>query len=456
MIHPWLRFYDPHVPRSLSYPEISVAHLLAEAAAECPEKAAIYFFGSKLKYKTIQDHVQQFAQALISMGFLPGERLGIILPNMPQTIVGILGAMKAGGVAVLFDPLKEAAEIKKQLNAAQVEFLLILDLVWRRIKHIFPETKVRHFIIAGVKDYLSFPKNYFFQYAAKGKGIYVKILPEPQISLYADFLKKGEQLIANIPETNRRIAEEAAIFFTKGTTGLAKGVVLTYKNLIANFSQIKAWVGFPDKVAGPFLSVAPFHRGYGFILGMVLPIYLKTSIILFPHFDINQILPLFKKYRPYFFPANPAMIERMATYLGLEKFHVQDMKICWSGEGALAEEERESFEKKVGRKVCETYGLTEATALTHAQPVSGKGKLGSVGLPLPDTEAKIVDLEGGQRELPLGEVGELIVKGPQVMKGYFLRPEISNLVLREGWLFTGDLARMDEEGYFYIIGRKKG
>lgn len=454
MEKPWLKSYDPHVPSSLSYPAIMVPQLLEEAAHNFPERVAVIFFGRKLKYKTLQEHVHQFAQALTSWGFKRGERLGIILPNMPHAIVSVLGAMKAGGVGVFFDPLQEAEEIKRQLQEAQIEFLVILDLVWRRIKHIFPGTKVRQFIITGVAEYLSFPKNYFFQLAAKGRGIYVKVLPGPQIFPYAHFLKKSQQLAPSHMPRDENLAEEGAIFFTKGTTGQAKGVVLTHKNLIANIFQIRAWIGAPEKVTEPFISVAPFHRPYGFTLGMILPIYLKAPVILFPHFEINQVLPLFKKYKPYFFPAHPAMIERFSTYLGLEKFHVQDIKICWSGEGGLPEEDRENFEKKVGRKICETYGLTEATALTHAQPIWGKRKSGSIGLPLPDTEAKIIDPQSGLRELSTGEVGELIVKGPQVMKGYFSRPEITSLVLRGGWLYTGDLARMDDEGYFYLVGRK--
>lgn len=455
MDKPWLKSYDPHVASSLAYPKILVSQLLEEAAHNFPEKVALIFFGNKIKYKTLQTHTQQFAQALTSLGFFLGERVGIILPNIPHAIVSVLGVIKAGGVSVFFDPLQEAEVIKRQLQEAQVEFLVILDLVWRRIKHIFPETKVRQFIITGVAEYLSFPKNYFFQLAAKGRGIYVKVLPEPQLFPYADFLKKGQQILATHMEKSKNLPEEAVIFFTKGTTGQSKGVVLTHKNLIANISQIKAWIGAPAEVAAPFISVAPFHRAYGFILGLLLPIFLKAPIILFPHFEVNQVLPLFKKYRPYFFPAHPAMIERLSTYLGLEKFHVQDIKICWSGEDVLPEEDRENFEKKVGRKICETYGLTEAGALTHAQPILGKRKPNSIGLPLPDTEAKVIDPQSGKRELPVGEVGELIIKGPQVMKGYYARPEITNLALREGWLYTGDLARMDEEGYFYIVGRKE-
>ncbi len=452
---PWLRSYDAHVPQSLSYPKILVPQLLEEAAHNFPEKTALIFFGSKFRYKTLLDHGQQFAQALISLGFSIGERLGIIMPNMPQTIVGVWGAMQAGGVAVLFDPLEDKKKIKRGLDEAQIEFLLILDLVWRRIKHIFPKTNVKHFIIASAKDYLSFPKNYFFQLAAKGRGIYVKVPPAPPIHPYADFLKKGAQWLPSLADRGEPSAEEAAVFFTRGTTGRAKGVVLTHENLIANLCQIKAWLGAPEEVGGAFISVVPFHRVYGFILGMILPFYLKAPIILFPHFEINQVLPLFKKYKPFFFPAHPGIIERFSTYLGLEKYHVQDIKVCWSGEGFLAEEDRENFERKVGRKVCETYGLTEASALTHAQPILGKRKPGSIGLPLPDTEAKIIDLQSGEKGLPVGEVGELIVKGPQVMKGYWRRPEDTNIALRADWLYTGDLARMDEEGYFYIVGRKK-
>lgn len=456
MNRPWLKFYDPHVPSTLSYPEISLPQLLAEGARKNPERIAVYFFGGKIRYKTLQNHVDQFAQGLISLGFGKTARLGILLPNMPQSIVSALGAMKARGIAVLLDPLAEAEEIQRQLHEVQIEYLVILDLVWRRLGRILPSTKVRHFIITGVKDYLPFPRNYLFQVAAKGKGIYVQVTPAPQIHLFQDFLNKKEfSAEVNWREEKRDFAEEAVILFTRGITAPPKPVILTHKNLIANICQIGAWIGAAEKKEGEsFLSVAPFHRAYGFTLGMILPIYLQATSIQFPHFDLLQVLSLLKKYRPSFFPAQPAMIERFSTYLGLEKFHVQDIKICWSGEDPLPPEERENFEKKVGRKVCETYGLTEASPLTHAQPLRGKRKPGSIGLPLPDTEAKIVDSQEGRRELPMGEVGELIIKGPQVMRGYFGKPEETAQVLRAGWLHTGDLARRDEEGYFYIMGKK--
>lgn len=454
MDKPWLKFYDPHVPSSLIYPEMLLPQLLEEAVHKYPERVALLFFGGKIKYKVLQNHVQYFTRALLSLGFAKGERLGIIGPNMPQSIISAFGAMRAGGVAVLLNPLAEAEELKRQIKEAQVQYLVILDLVWRRISHIFSETKVSHFIITGVKDYLPFPKNFFFQLAAKGKGIYVKVLPGPDKYLYIDFLKKGEQMVASIEDQRAQPSDDAVILFTRGTTNSAKGVALTHKSLIANIFQIGTWMGISDEDTGAFLTVSPFHRAYGFGMGMLLPIFLKATSILFPHFDINQVLPLFKKYRPSFFPAQPQMIERFATYLGLEKFNVQDIKICWSGGDELAEEERENFERKVGRKVCETYGLTEASILTHAQPIRGKRKIGSIGLPLPDTDAKIVDRQEGRRKLAAGEVGELIVKGPQLMRGYIKKPEDTRGVLREGWLYTGDLARMDEEGYFFIVGRK--
>lgn len=453
MEKPWLKFYDPHVPRNLKYPDILLQQILDDAADHFPEKTAAFFFGGKVKYRELRAHANQFANALRGIGFRKGDRLGILLANMPQTIVSTFGALKAGGVPVFFDPLAQEEELQRQLNDAEVETLVALDLVLRRVDPIFTKTKLKQFVITGVKDYLPFPRDFLFNLAAKGRGIQVKLARKPNIHLFKEFLLRGQSDSSTADKVPGSREEVAFILYTSGTSGLPKGVLLTHKNLVANIMQASAWIGELEKGKEIFLSIPPFHQAYGMTMGMNLPIFSAAMSIHLPQFEIIQVLSTFKKHRPSFFPAQPTMIERLSTNPDIAKHKVSSVKICWSIGEPLPEEVLQTFERKVGRKVNEAYGLTEASPLTHANPILGKRKIGSIGIPLPDTDAKIVDVANGEREMPVGEAGELIVKGPQVMKGYWNRPEESSRALRQGWLHTGDMARMDEDGYFYITGK---
>ncbi len=453
MEKPWLKYYDPHVPRNLKYPDILLQQILDDAADHFPEKTAAFFFGGKVKYRELRAHANQFANALRGIGFRKGDRLGILLANMPQTIVSTFGALKAGGVPVFFDPLAQEEELQRQLNDAEVETLVALDLVLRRVDPIFTKTKLKQFVITGVKDYLPFPRDFLFNLAAKGRGIQVKLARKPNIHLFKEFLLRGQSDSSTADKAPGSREEVAFILYTSGTSGLPKGVLLTHKNLVANIMQASAWIGELEKGKEIFLSIPPFHQAYGMTMGMNLPIFSAAMSIHLPQFEIIQVLSTFKKHRPSFFPAQPTMIERLSTNPDIAKHKVSSVKICWSIGEPLPEEVLQTFERKVGRKVNEAYGLTEASPLTHANPILGKRKIGSIGIPLPDTDAKIVDVANGEREMPVGEAGELIVKGPQVMKGYWNRPEESSRALRQGWLHTGDMARMDEDGYFYITGK---
>ena len=451
MEKPWLKFYDPHVPRNLEYPSILLQQILAKTAEQFPEKKAVFFFGGKVTYGQLQAHVRQFANALKGIGFRQGDRLGILLANMPQTIVCTFGALEAGGVPVFFDPLADEDELQRQLNDAEVEILVALDLVLRRVDPIFPKTKLKQFIIAGVKDYLPFPRGFLFDLAAKGRGIQVKLARKPNIHLFKDFLLRSRSDSAANPPGNP--GEVACIQYTSGTSSPPKGVLLTHKNLVANIMQAAAWMGELEKGKEVFLAIAPFHQAYGMTMGMNLPIFSAAMSIHLPQFEIIQVLSTFKKHRPSFFLAQPDMIERLSTIPELAKYKVSSAKTFWSMGGPLPEEVLQALERKVGRKVSEAYGLTEASPLTHANPILGRRKVGSIGIPLPDTEAKIVDVADDEREMPVGEVGELTIRGPQVMKGYWNKPEESSRALRRGWLHTGDMARMDEDGYFYIVDK---
>ncbi len=449
MEKPWFKFYDPHVPRNLKYPDILLQQILADTAEQFPEKRAVFFFGGKVTYRQLQTHVKQFANALTGIGFRPGDRLGILLANMPQTVVSTFGALEAGGVPVLFDPLADEEELERQLKDAEVETLVVLDLVLRRVDSIFPKTNLKQFIVTGVRDYLPFPRGFLFDQAAKGRGIQVKLARKPNIHRFKEFLSRYPSEAAAISPGSP--GEVACIQYTRGTSGLPKGVLLTHKNLVANIIQAATWVSGLEKGKETFLAIPPFHQAYGMTMGMNLPIFAAGLSIHLPQFEIIQVLSAFKKHRPSFFPADPNMIEKLSTIPEIAKYKVTEVKTCWSLGGPLPEDVLQSFERKVGRKVSEAYGLTEASPLTHANPILGRRKVGSIGIPLPDTDAQIVDAAGGEREMPVGEVGELVIQGPQVMKGYWNRPEESSRTLRRGWLHTGDMARMDEDGYFYIV-----
>ena len=453
MERPWLKFYDPLVPQSLEYPEVLFPKILDDAADQFPAKTAVFFFGGKIQYGPLRAQANQFANALKRIGFGKGDRLGLLLANMPQSIISAFGAMKAGGAAVFFDPLADEEELQRQFNDAQVEILVALDLILPRVDKTFSRTGLKQFIITGVKDFLPFPKDFLFSLAAKGRGLNVKVAQKPNIKLFRDFLAGGRSGPPDGEGIPVGPEEVAAIQYTRGTSGRPKGVLLTHKNLMAGVLQVAAWTGNLKKGEETFLAIAPFHQAYGMTMGMNLPIYLAAKTIHLPRFETLQVLSAIKKHHPSFFPALPSMIETLSTYPQPGKNSISSIKNWWSADGTLPEEVLHTFERKTGRKICEGYGLTEASPLTHAHPLTGEPKAGSVGIPLPDTDARIMDPASGEKEMDVGEAGELIIKGPQVMKGYWNRPEETGQTLRQGWLYTGDRARMDEDGYFYVLGK---
>ena len=449
----WLKFYDPHVPRALEIPDVPLFRLLEDAADRFPKRPAIYFFGGKMNYGELRNQMNLFTQALVNFGFQKGERLGMLLANMPQGVIGALGAMKAGVTPVFFDPLIENEEIHRQLNDSRVETVVVLDIILPRVAKVFPQTRVKKFIVAGVKEYLPFPRNFFFSLAAKGRGLNVNIPRQANFFFFKEMIMKT--LLDPSSRAGAAISgsAEAAIQYTSGTTGSPKGVVLTHRNLVANALQANAWLGDRKKEREVFLTILPVHHAYGMTLSMSLPILRGALSVHLPRFETAQALANIHNQKITFFPASPPMIEALATYPLVSRKKMSSLKACWAVGGLLPDEMIKDFERTIGARLIPFYGLTEASPLTHGIPVSGRRKEGSIGIPLPSTDARIVDPRNPDREKPAGEEGELIVQGPQIMKGYWKNPEETTGALRDGWLHTGDLARMDEEGYFYISGR---
>jgi long-chain acyl-CoA synthetase len=453
MEKPWLNFYDPRVPRTLEIPDIPLFRILEDTADRFPNRPAIYFFGGKMNYGELRNQMNLFTQALVNFGFQKGERLGMILANMPQSVIGALGAMKAGVTPVFFDPLIENEEIHRQLNDARVETVVVLDIILPRVAKVFPQTRVKKFIIASVKEYLPFPRNFFFSLAAKGRGLNVNIPRQANFFFFKGMIQNTLLDPSSQAGTSIDGSAEAAIQYTSGAEGSPKGVVLTHRNLVANVLQANSWMGDGEGRKEAFLSILPIHQTYGMTLGMNLPILRGAASVHLPRFEAAQALSNIHNHKITFFPVSPAMVEALAVYPLVSRNRISSLKTCWAVGGSLSEETIKGFERVMGVRLTPFYGLTEASPLALGAPLSGQRKEGSAGIPLPNTDARIVDPEDPGRERPAGEAGELVVRGPQVMRGYWKNPEGTAKTLRDGWLHTGDLARMDGEGYFYILGR---
>ncbi|MGC8905337.1 long-chain-fatty-acid--CoA ligase [Thermus sp.] len=447
---PWLAHYDPGVPTEVEVPPIPLWGFLEESARRFPERTALEFLGKHLSYRELWTLVRRFAKGLEDLGVRPGDRVAIMLPNTPQFVIAFYGTLLAGGVGVNVNPLYTPRELRHQLLDAGAETLVILDHLLPRFLEVEKEVPVKRVVVAGIKDFLPFPKNLLYPLKAKRDKLPLGFPKRKGFHAFTELLKRP-------PAEPHPIDPEAPALlqYTGGTTGLAKGAVLTHKNLVANVLQIDAWDPTSKDLVGKgvMLGALPFFHVYGMTVAMNYGLYAGYKLVLLPRPEIKAIVEAIEKHRVTHFPGVPTLYVAFNHFPGIEKRDVKSIRICISGAAPLPVEVAKRFEEITGARLIEGYGLSEASPVTHCNPVLGKAKKGSIGLPLPSVDAKVVDEEG--KEVPIGEVGELIVKGPNVMKGYWNRPEETERTLKEEWLFTGDLARMDEEGYFYIVDRKK-
>jgi len=444
---PWLKNYEDGVPASLDYPRTSLPHFLKESAEAFPQNVAMIFAGKKISYGDLQEKVDALAYALVALGVKKGDRVGLLLPNSPPYVIGYYAILKAGGVVVSLHPLSVEREILHFLNHGEIRTLIVAEPLFPRIAEIHRQSSLENILVACLRKWAESKKPFE---APKGllpspkrKGIY---LLESLLEKYA---RKKNPPIPLDPE------DDAVLQYTGAISEGVQGVVLTHRNLVANTLQIRSWVVRARRGKEVVISVLPFFHVYGMAVAMNLPIHLASTMVILPRFEVMGTLQAIKRYRPTFFPGVPTMFVSLSQEKSAERYNLSSLRVCYSGAAPLSLDVLEDFEKLTGARLTEGYGLAEASPATHCNPIFGKRKLGSIGLPYPDTLAKIVDLETGERDLPPGEVGELCIKGPQVMKGYWKAPEETARVIRHGWLYTGDIARMDEDGYFYILDIKK-
>ncbi len=449
---PWIRSYEPGVLPSLTYPDSTLGNVLAQTAQKFPNHTALLFFGKKISYGELDRLVNRFAQALMGLGVHKGDRVAIMLPNIPQMVIAYYGTLRSGAVAVPTNPLYHEHELEVQLKDSGAGTLVAVDMFFPVITHVLKKTSVKNLILCGIKDYLPFPLNLLYPIKARIDKQWVSVKRVPPIFDFMSLLNKAPSTPVSADISSN---DTALLQYTGGTTGVPKGAILTHRNLVVNASQSRAWLTLRNEGEERILCVIPFFHVYGMTTAMNLGVLVGAELILLPKFHTKEVLQMISKHRPTIFPGIQAMYLAIGNYTDINKYDLTSLKAAISGAGPLMREVQDRFEQLTKARIVEGYGLSEASPVTHANPIFGKRKLGTIGLPWPDVEARIVDIETGEKILPVGDAGELVVKGPQVMKGYWNKPEETAQALRGGWLHTGDIAKMDEDGYFTIVDRIK-
>lgn len=446
---PWLEHYPVEVPITYDYPKQNLAQFLVQSAESYPEKIALDFLGNKVSYKVLMNSVYRFTNALLKLGIRKGDRVAIMLPNCPQAVIAYYGTLLMGGIVVMTNPLYMPRELEYQLKDANVQMIITLDLLFDRVKKATEKEPLNYILVTSIKDYLPFPKNLLYPLKNKPK---TPVTYNHNVLPFLPFLKQSTATPYQIPVDAEK--DLALIQYTGGTTGFAKGVMLTHMNLVANTIQSKLWFYRAEIGEERYLAALPFFHVFGMTVLLNQSVLMAGTLILIPRFDITQILKTMGRLKPTVFPGAPTMYIAVINHPDVHKFDLSSVKICISGAASLPVEVQERFESLTGGTLIEGYGLTESSPVTHANNLWEKRKVGSIGIPFPDTEARIVHPDS-REDMPQGEIGELIIRGPQVMKGYWQQPDETNKALRDGWLYTGDLGRMDTDGFFYILDRRK-
>jgi long-chain acyl-CoA synthetase len=450
--HPWLEHYDPTVPAHLDYPEIPLFRHLQESAEAHPDKACTLFKGGSISYAEMDRLTDELAAALVDLGVVKGQPVGIFMPNIPQFVLAFYAILKAGGVVTAFNPLYTPHELEHQMQDSGIEIMFVMSPFYPKVNAARGKTKLRRTIVTNVKEYLpGLTRMLFTLLKEKKEGHRVEIGPD---DLWLQDLLASHRG-APMPDAGVT-AESVALFqYSGGTTGLSKAAVALHRNLVANTLQIYAW--FPE--GGDVLLMAiPLYHVYGMVAGMTFAVKAGLSMAMVPNpRDLEDLLHNIDTYKPTNFPAVPTLYNAINYHPGVVagKYDMSSIRACISGSAPLMRETKERFEELTGGKVCEGYGLSEAPTATHCNPIDGENRTGSIGLPFPDVECRIVSLEDETTDLPPGEIGELVIRSPNVMVGYHNMPTETANTLRDGWLYTGDIAKMDEQGYFYIVDRKK-
>ncbi len=452
----WHKAYDEGVPPSLTYEELTLPEMLESAAARFGHRPAITFQNATLTYSRFKNEVDRLATALAALGVAKGTRVAIQAPNLPQTVIAIFATLRAGGITVLTNPLYTGPEIEHQWNDAGATVAILMDFLYAgRVKQIRGKVGIEHYIVASIPEYLGFPLNILAPLKLKKTSppMMAKVPEAPNVHHFRKLIRRTSP---NPPKLEMGMDDVAMLQYTGGTTGVSKGTMLTHRNMSFNTQQTARWATGVEEGKDTWLGCLPYFHIYGVTISLLTPVYMGGHIVLIPNpRDVGAMIKNILKHQVTLMPAVPAMYNSINQHPGVDKLDLSSIKVCNSGSAPLPVEVLQRFEDLTGAKISEGFGLTETSPLTHCNPFYGMRKKGSIGVPVSDTDAKLVDIQDGVTEMPIGVEGELLIRGPQVMKGYWNRPEATDEVIKDGWLYTGDLATMDEDGYFRIVGRKK-
>lgn len=450
----WQKRYDPGVPVALEYPQVPLFYFFDEAAKKYPQQACTIYEGQVITYQEMKTLTDRLACWLVAEGLKKGECVGIFLPNIPQFILAYFAILKAGGVVVALNPQYKQREIEFQINDAGVKVIFALDTSYDLLKSIQPKMTLQRLVLSALGD-----AHYLGRWADAGENA-AQVASPLELAPGDTWLGEALHLPADVDDLRVEVnGEDAAVFqYSGGTTGIPKGAVGLHRNLAANTLQFRHWlVGLEDGQETVLLAI-PMYHVYGMVIGINVGICLGAGLVLIADArNLEALLQSAEKYRVTFFPGVPTLFHLISQHPDVvrRKYDLRSIKACISGSAPLLPETKERFEMLTGAQLMEGYGLSEAPTATHCNPMWGEKRSGSIGLPLPDVDCRIVSLEDERTDLPAGQSGELVLRGPQVMRAYHNMPEETRLALRDGWLYTGDIAQMDAEGYFYLQGRKK-
>ncbi|PKN35912.1 MAG: long-chain fatty acid--CoA ligase [Deltaproteobacteria bacterium HGW-Deltaproteobacteria-19] len=446
----WHKEYMQGVPREVSFEDLTMPEYLSRTARRFPRRDALIFMGKRICFSELDELATIFAKSLRKIGVSPGDRVALLLPNIPQIVIAYYGIWRAGAVAVPCNPLYTEEEIVHQVNLSGATAAVVLDLIVPRVMALKPKTPLKTVITAHINDYLPFPVKQLFPFVKKGMH-----RPDDRTDGTVRFLDLMKNSASGVTLERPKMDDLALIPYTGGTTGVSKGAIITHRNISSINQILGAWFFDLKDGLDSELAIFPFFHMAGFNLVMNLSIYKGWTAILVPRPEPKAVMEMTLKYKPSIFLAVPTIYVGVMALPEFKKADLSFIKGFFSGAAPLSAETIQALQDATGASIVEGYGMTESTSITHMTPWRGKLKPGSVGIPLPNTDIRIVDLDTGSVDMPAGEPGEIIFKGPQQCLGYYDMPEETAQSLRDGWFYTGDIGRMDEDGFLYIVDRKK-
>ncbi len=451
----WVRKYPPGVPPEVEIPDLLLSELVAASVERWPRRIALRYYGAAWSYRAFWTLTERLAGQLARDGIGPGDRVGIYLPNGPLYPIALFAILRLGASAVQISPLYRDRDLAHLLGDAQPKAVVTLEILYPNLRALREEVPVPVVVVARLKEFypaFPVPKRWFVDRVLRRQHLPTGMPTDPEVRPWARIARSP----ARVPLWKGDPATTVALLqYTGGTTGRPKGAMLSHRNLVANVIQANAWNTTRRPGEEVILAAIPFFHIYGLTIGALMGLADGATLVIQTRPEVGELLRLISRYRPTQFPGVPALYQALLDRPDLARYRLTSIRYCLSGSAPLPVAVAQRFEAVTGAHLVEGYGLSETSPATHANPVEGERRAGSIGIPLPNTDQRIVDLETASRVLPVGEVGELCVKGPQVMLGYYHEPEETRTFLRDGWFRTGDVARLDADGYAYLVDRKK-